>query len=891
MITAAAALVAIPLSASPLFAGKSAVQKGSFDWKPSQFESMFHWRSIGPVNMGGRVSAIAYAPGSSRTYYVTYGTGGIFKTLDRGTTFTPIFEHEGTSSVGSIQVCRGPGRTDNKDEIVWVGSGEGNGRNSSSYGDGVYLSKNSGRTWTNVGLKDSRAIPSLAADPNNPAVCYVAAVGHLWGPNEMRGVYKTDDMGKTWKRVLFVDDKTGACAVVLDPKNPNTVYAAMYSRVRHAWGFYDQSTTGGIFKSTDAGAHWTKLTSGLPTVTGRIGLAISQQNPNVLEAVVGSNEGGNFGALEDNVSLHGGVFRTEDGGGHWTRVNHQDPRPFYFSKIYLDPKNDQRVFMIGWSIWRSDDGGKTFVAGIADDLHPDWHGFAFDPNDADHLLAGCDGGLFQTENLGKTWESLNIMAVGEFYTVAVDNSDPYRVSGGLQDNGCWLGVSDSRNRGIGTADWVSMGGGDGFYTGFDSSNPNIVYSESQGGSISRLDLRGRYKGIQPVPSEGSQNYRFNWNTPFFVSKFDPTVLYMGANVVFKLTKRGDEYKVISPDLTTHDGSKNNATGSAAETYCSIVTMAESPVKQGELWTGSDDGLIYVTTDDGGSWTNVTPPQVKGHYVSWVAASSADPNRAYAVVDGHRSDIYTPLVLETNDLGRHWTDITSNLPQTDVTRCITEDPHNPKVLFVGTETGAWFTMNNGASWMSMGRGLPTCSVQDLVIQPQTGDIVAATHGRSVWICDDLTDLGQLTEKVAREPLHVFDPKPASAGGFGRSHGEEGDHFFQGQNPRRGAKIDYWIGKDAGPVSIVIKDANGHDVATLDGPGGEGLHRVYWNLRPSPAGLPNQGTPGGMDGLAAGTYTVIVTAGNASQTVKLEYVKADWQKDGSPDLVTGDRDEGH
>lgn len=836
--------------------------------------------------MGGRVSAISFAPGNSKEYFVTFGTGGIFKTTDEGTTYKPVFEHESTASIGSIQVCDAPANWSGwgkstpeadreklgKGKIVWVGSGEGNGRNSSSYGDGVYLSTNGGDSWTNVGLKDSKDIPSLAADPKNPDVCYVAALGHLWGPNKERGVFKTTDGGKSWKNVLSINDQTGACAVALDPSNPNTVYAGMYERLRTGWGFHDSSQDGGIYKSTDGGGHWTKLTKGLPTVTGRIGLAVSQSHPNTIEAVVGSDEGGNYGALETNTSLYGGVFRSEDGGATWVRVNHQDPRPFYFSKIYLDPKNDQRVFMIGWSIWRSDNGGKTFVQGFADNLHPDWHAFAFDPNDSDHLVAGCDGGLFQTENLGKSWEHLNIMAVGEFYTVQTDRSTPYRIMGGLQDNGCWLGVGQNGFRGPTNADWQSVGGGDGFFTAFDPSDPNTIYTESQGGSIARIDFKNGYKSIQPVPMEGQQNFRFNWNTPFFVSQYDSSVLYMGSSKVFKLSHQGDTYQVISPDLTTHDGSKENASGSSAEAYCTIVSLAESPVKQGELWSGSDDGLIYVTTDDGGHWTNVTPKQVNGLYVAWIEPSHSDPNRVYAVVDGHRSDSYAPLVLQSNDLGRSWKEITSNLPKTDVTRCLREDLHNPNVLFVGTETGVYFTTNDGESWSPLGSGLPTVSVQGLIIQPDTYDLLAATHGRSVWVCDNVAALGAIAGHES-DPLIVVQPAPVGTFSMGKDHGTQGSHFFQGQGPtERGADIQYWLGTNAPGVEITIKDANGDVVSRLNGPGDRGLHSVTWDFQGLPGALPNQGESGGFrPTVPGGVYTVIVKAGSATKTVTINYNK--------------------
>lgn len=850
---------------------------------PEHF-SPFSWRSIGPANMGGRVADIALVPGNSKSFFVGFGTSGLWKTNNLGTTFSPIFDQEATSSIGSVVVANDKA---GKPNIVWVGTGEGNGRNSSSWGNGVYRSEDGGTTWKNVGLEDSRDIPRLAVDPRNSDVCYAAALGSLWGPGKTRGVYKTEDAGKTWKPMLQIDDKTGACWVQVDPANPDTVYAAMYQRLRTPWSFQSGGTEGGIYKSTDAGKTWKKLTNGLPSQTGRIGMDIYAKDTKVLMAVVESDLGGGRN-IDDDRSRNGGVFKSVDGGETWKRVNALAPRAFYFAKIKIDPQDSNRVYLPGWNILVSDDGGETFRDGFSNKLHVDWHGMVIDPNDSEHLIVGSDGGVYQSFDKGVTWDFLNTMAVGQFYNVAVDNSEPYRIAGGLQDNGSWYGHSSSTNEtgsyqgsaniGIWNANWNVFGGGDGFHVAFDPVDSNILYAESQGGELYRVDLKTNYgKALKPQPKEGQVGFRFNWNTPFFVSHHDFKTLYMGGQFVFKLTNRGDDWKQISPDLTTKDPDKMVTTGSNAETHCTIVSLAESRVKAGVLWSGSDDGLVYVTEDDGVTWKNVTPKQAKGQYIAKIDASNTQVGTAYVAVDGHRTNNFEPLVLMTTDFGKTWKDITNNLPKGYSVRSVKEDLKNPNVLYLGTEQGIFISLNQGGAWTKFNLGsLPTVGVHDIVQQPTTMDLVLATHGRSVYVLDDASAFGQLKPGFEKEPAILFDSVPARPTQRGYVDGLWGDKFFSAANAPLGARINYYLKDKADNVSIEVKNAEGKVVATLSGPGKPGFNRVIWDMKPSPMPLANKGEELSYTYVAAGDYTLNVSIAGKTLSSKLKVLPYEFER---------------
>lgn len=848
--------------------------------------------------MGGRVADLCWFPSDHKSYAVGYATGGLWVTRNLGTTFSPLFDREVTSSIGSVLVCDAPadwkGWTDDekkgkskkelaeagKAKIFWVGTGEGNGRNSSSWGNGVYRSTDSGKTWTCMGLEDSHDIPRMAVHPTDPDTLYVAALGHLWGANATRGVYKTTDGGKSWERVLFIDDDTGCVDVILHPSQADVVYAAMYARRRTPHGFTSGGPEGGIYRSTDAGRTWQKLGGGLPATTGRIGLDIFLANPKVIYAVVESNEGGGP-SIRDDRYREGGIFRSDDGGDTWTRLSVRSPRAFYFSKIKVDPKDDQRVYLLGWTTEVSDDGGRTFRQGFADKLHADHHAMLIDPNDTANLVIGTDGGVNPSFDRGATWQFLNTMAVGQFYNVAVDLSHPYRVMGGLQDNGSWLGPSATNRNvkdeheggepdtGITNADWTFVLGGDGFHCDFDPTDSDWVYAEWQGGNLNRINLRtGERLFIAPEAREGQPRFRFNWNTPFFVSKHDPTVLYMGGNYVFRLRDRGARWERISDDLTTRDIAKVETVGSHAETHGTVVTLAESELDANVLWAGTDDGLIWVTRDGGKTWTNVTPKEVNGWYVSRVEASHHEPGRAYASIDGHRSDMMDPLILATDDYGQTWRDVTGDLPKGRSVKVVREDRTAPNVLYAGTEQGFYLSVNRGTTWLrAHGKALPTTPVDDIVQHPLELDLILGTHGRSIWILDG-DPLRFLTPETTAQEVALFDPLPATPRMRLHYNGLWTDQVFRGQNPPIGAQIDYWLAEFPNDeVSIKVFDAKDREIRKLAGGTAQGLNRVVWDLQPKESmRLPDQGQePSAPFFVPPGRYRLELWVGDAKKAV--------------------------
>jgi photosystem II stability/assembly factor-like uncharacterized protein len=800
----------------------------------------FPWRPIGPANMGGRVSDIAGHPSDPATFYVALGTGGLLKTTNYGTTWKFVFEDQHVASVGSVAVA--PSRP----EVVWVGTGEGNSRNSSSWGDGVYQSSDGGTTWQHLGLAETHDIPRLVVHPKDPDTAYVCALGHLWGENPERGVFKTTDGGKTWQHSLKLDARTGCVDLVLDPENPEAVFAAAYARRRTAWSYESGGPLGGIYRSTDGGAHWTRLTNGLPESIGRIGLDAAPSKPGAFYAVIESDEGGNSRPW-DLASRSGGVFRTDDRGETWRRVSKLAPRPFYFSEIRVDPKNDQHLWVLGTDLHVSTDGGATWSRRAAARTHVDHHALWVDPANPRRVLLGNDGGIYASWDAGEKWTFLNNVATGEFYNVAADMKMPYTICGGLQDNGTWCGPSatlaatnvqeedSDESFGITNQDWKFYTGGDGFHVAIDPTDPSILYSEYQGGVIDRLDLAtGVRKRLQPEAREGQQAYRFNWNTPFFISHHDPSVLYLGGNVLFRLTDRGDRWQAVSPDLTTRDPKKMASAGSGAEAYCTIVTISESPGDPKVIWAGTDDGNLQVTRDGGGTWTNVAgnlPAEARGLYVSRVEASHFDPARVFVAVDGHRSDVFKPFLFVSDDFGASFRAIGASLPAGGPVKVVREDPANPDLLFCGTEFGAFASFDRGTRWLPLKQGMPTVAVDDLLIHPRDRDLIAGTHGRSILVLDDIGALEQATAAVLAKPYHLFKPRPARAFFYLPCGGIWGDGFFKAKNPPFGATIQYWV-KEYAPdeVSIEIADASGRTVRKLKGPAGPGFNRVTWDLQP-------------------------------------------------------------
>ncbi|MFN2370304.1 MAG: WD40/YVTN/BNR-like repeat-containing protein, partial [Candidatus Krumholzibacteriia bacterium] len=716
MIMPVPTLVLATLLAAAAFAADSAPRPVT-----ARDLSALGWRSIGPSNMGGRATAIALVPGDPAAFYVGYATGGLYRTDNGGTTFTDVSGDLGTCSIGAVGVVDAPvawpgwetmaaagdtmpaaDRTERgRGLVVWVGTGEGNGRNSVSWGDGVYRSTDGGAGFAHAGLAETHNIPALAADPTDPDRCFVAAMGHLWGPNPERGVFRTTDGGRTWRHVLKGDEQVGACDVVLVPGDPQVVYAALATAQRTPWSYTGVTAKGGIWRSDDGGDTWMRLTAGLPERTGRIGLAVAPSDPRILYACVESDQGGTGRGAFDDRSAAGGLFRSDDRGDSWRRVSDLSFRPFYFSRLAVDPVDPERVYMPGWHVAISEDGGRTFHAS-SKEVHVDHHAIAIDPDNPRRVLLGNDGGLYVSHDAGATWDFLDNLALGQFYHVDVDLSVPYRVGGGLQDNGSWIGPSATAFKsggddqpGILKEDWTAVYGGDGFTVRFDPVDANIVYATSQGGNLGRIHLDTKLVvPLRPAADEGQERLRFNWDAPFLISRHDPTVLYHAGHRVYKLTDRGDYWYAISGDLSRRQADRIMSEGSQAETYGTVTALAESPLAVGTLWAGTDDGRVHVTTDDGAAWRDVTPKQVKELYIACLEASHADPKTAYGAVDGHRSDVFAPLVLMTTDGGGKWTDISGDLPAGSPVRVVREDPRNPAVLYCGTEHGAYVTLDRG-----------------------------------------------------------------------------------------------------------------------------------------------------------------------------------------------------
>ncbi|HEY2953904.1 MAG TPA: hypothetical protein VGK89_01500 [Candidatus Eisenbacteria bacterium] len=840
------------------------------------------WRSVGPANMGGRVSDFAVVEKHPATFYAAFGTGGAFKTGNLGTTWSPVFEKEAVASVGAIEVWQ------KNPDVVWIGTGEANSRNSSSWGNGVYRSLDGGGKWESVGLEATHSIARVVTDPGDSNVLYVAALGRLWGENPERGVFKTADGGKHWTHSLEVDSRTGACDLVMDPSDAGVLYAALYARRRTPWSFTGGGPTGGIFRTRDGGRSWKKLAGGLPAETGRIGLDVYRRNPRLVMAVVESDLGGHLAEFEEK-SRAGGVFRSQDGGEHWERLSPFAPRPFYFSQIRIQPDDSSRVYLLGTDLWISDDGGRSFRAGGAQNLHPDCHAMWIDPANGDDVRLGTDGGIFLSHDRAATWDFVNNLPAGEFYNLALDNRDPYFIYGGLQDNQSWGGPSKTRfepepfigeqqHNGILNDDWFCLGGGDGFHVAVDPSDPDIVYYESQGGFLNRLNLAtGKERRLRPSNKEGEPSFRFNWNTPFMISPHDSTVLWMGGNHLFRLTERGDRWELASPDLTTKNPDRMATGGSAAETHCTIVTLSESPLARGMVWVGTDDGKVWVTRDAGKSWSDLTgnlKGVPAGLYMSRIEASHHDANTAYLAVDGHRTNDFAPHLLVTRDGGKSWASILGDLPRAAPVIVVREDLSNPRLLFAGTEFGIWMTLDGGAHWVKLGEGLPTVAVDDIAIHPRERDLVIGTHGRSVYVLDDVTPYERWSEGVLRDPVTFFAPRPATAYLHRTIGGVWGQRMFSARNPPFGAYFNYFVRAfDGEGVDIAVADSSGKPVRKLSGPGTPGIHRVVWDLqREARERIDRPEWSNQPEFVAPGRYTVTLTYGKQPPIKQKLEVKA-------------------
>jgi photosystem II stability/assembly factor-like uncharacterized protein len=833
------------------------------------------FRLIGPAVASGRVMSIAVNPKNKVEYYVGVASGGVWKTVNDGTTWTPVFDGEGSYSIGWVAL------DPNDSSVVWVGSGESNSQRSVAYGDGIYRSVDGGKSWENLGLKKSEHIGRVVIDPRDSKVVYVAAEGPLWGAGGDRGLYKTTDGGKNWKAVLTISENTGVVDVALDPSNPDIVYAAAYQRRRHVFTLIDGGPESAIYKSTDAGATWNKLKSGLPSVDmGRIGLAVSPADSNVVYATVEAADG------------KGGIFRSNDKGATWERRNEFDEGAMYYARVVPDPKNVDRIFAMSVQLRESLDGGKTLHKVSENNHHGDNHAIWIDPDDTKHWLMGSDGGMYETYDNAKSWQFKANLPTVQFYDVAVDNASPfYNVCGGTQDNFSWCGPSRTRNvNGIMNSDWYVTTGGDGFRSQVDPVDANTVYSESQYGVLVRYDKpTGQELVVQPVEGKGEPPLRWNWDSPILISPHSHTRLYFAANKLFRSDDRGDTWKAISGDLSRQiDRNKLPVMGkvwgpdavaknASTSFYGNIVALSESPKKDGQIYVGTDDGLIQVTSDGGANWSKYEKfagvPEMT--YVSRLAASNHDGNTVYAAFDNHKNEDFKPYLLKSMDAGKTWTSIAGDLPENGPVLAFAEDTVNPNLLFAGTEFGAFFTIDGGAHWVRLKGGLPTVAVRDMVIQAREGDLVIATFGRGFYVLDDLTPLRQMKAESTEQAAAVYPVKDAllyverhPLGEPGK--GFQGDALYTAENPPYGAVFTAYLkdkiktkkekrqeaekeaakknqtipyptndelraeAEEAKPeVYFVVYDESGAPIRRVDGSTEAGFQRVAWDLRYSAA----------------------------------------------------------
>jgi len=869
-----------------LASGGSAQQSGrgstarAADLSDSALVATLSFRSIGPAVMSGRIEdiAVAHDPrgGALGTvFYVGAASGGVWKTTNGGMSWTPVFESTGAGSIGAVAVAP------SAPQIVWVGTGEDNNLRSVSYGDGVYKSTDGGATWTHMGLRTSQHVGRIRIHPTNPDVVWVASVGPLWAAGGERGVFKTTDGGKTWRNVLSVDQHTGAADLVLDSSNPDVMYAATHQRERRAYNFVGGGPGSGIWKSTDGGESWTELTSGLPkSDMGRIGLDVAMSRPSTVYAVTeGSAQG---------------VYRTDDGGASWRKVSDVASIPWYFGEIRVDPKDPETVYHLGVQLQMSRDGGATWQ-NTARGPHVDHHAFWINPENPTHLILGNDGGLYVSRDRGASWDFSVNLPVAQFYAVSLDMAEPFfNIAGGLQDNSTWGGPSRTRSSdGVFSSDWYGMAGGDGFYAAIDPTDPDIAYAESQEGVILRYDRRtGDRKGIQPQAPEGERPYRFNWSAPIKISPWDHNTVYFAGNHLFKSTNRGDAWTRLGEDLTRdieEDSlplmGKVQARGAVSlhEGVVDFSTISDvdiSPLQRGLLVTGSDDGVVAISTDDGQTWTRQTrfPGVPDTAYVSKVRFSRHDAAVVYVTFDNHRSNDFKPYVVRSTDGGRDWTSISANLPAFGNVRAFTEHPANPDLLFVGTEMGLFVSTDRGGTWTRMGGGFPIVRVDDLAIHPRDNALVVATHGRGFWILDDLGPLQHLAEAKAAEAAFLVPVKSEwlISPDASPTSGTHATRDWAAPNPPVGTKVSYMLKAAPRALKLQIVAPTGDVVRTLDASSTPGLHHVAWDFRmDAPYSGPPQERPptqqfggfGGFGGASAGApvapgqYTARLTVDGA------------------------------
>ena len=860
------------------------------------------FRNIGPAAMSGRITDLAIVERDPSTIYAASATGGLWKSSDAGVTWAPVFDQGPTHSIGAVSVAQA------RPSEVWIGTGEATNRQSSGWGDGVYKSADGGRTWNNMGLGDSHHISRIAIHPTNPDIVFVAAMGHLWGPNAERGLYMTTDGGRTWTRTLAVDENTGVTDVAIDLSQPDIIYAATYQRRRTPFGFLGGGTGAALWKSVDGGRAWRKLSDGLPEgVLGRIGISIYRRNPGVVYVSV--EQGLRYTSSISYDKRLAGVYRSEDRGEHWRRMGDWNPRPAYSSRITVDPNDESRVYMVQYSV--SDDSGKTFRE-PRQSLHGDDRMVWVDPANSRHLVKADDGGVGISWDRGVKWMYVSTLPVSQWYHVRVDNARPYNVYGGLQDNGSWEAPSATySSNGIVNDNWVRIGGGDGMLAIPDTTDPRVLYTESQYGFVERVDRKTRESvSIRPAPQEGEgpklgnwgappprvgkKIAPANWNAPYLISPHDARTLYLGMKELWKSTDRGASWTSLGDRTTGTDRRSLAIMGQMpVETSLSlddgvsywptISALAESPKRKGVLWVGTDDGNLQRSFDSGRSFTNVAdrlPGVPKGTWVAAVTPSRHVPARVYAAFDGHQADDYTNYLLVSDDDGNTWRSITGDLPAARVIHSVTEDLENPDLLFLGTEFGLFVSHDRGAHWMALRTNMPMVPVNDVAIQPRDRDLVLATHGRGIWILDDIAPLRGLTAAVRAEAAHLFPVRESEMKRLVNEHPHTGDLYYRGENPPAGAIISYWLGSaaDTASVSLTVREAaSGALVARLRPTGTAGLNRVTWNLRypdlPGPATNDDDEGPAPTRGhwVLPGRYVVRLDANGVKQSQEVRVIE--------------------